>query len=82
MLAKLTSKGQVTIPKKVRSLLNVSYGDVIDFSLEGKKVILKKQSGGPTARSLRGLLRTKEHHTDDEIRRAKGEALSEKWRSA
>ena len=81
MLARLTSKGQVTIPKKVRSLLNVSYGDLIDFSVEKKKIVLRKQSLRSTARSIRGILQSKEHHTDEEIRRAKGIALSKKFTS-
>jgi AbrB family looped-hinge helix DNA binding protein len=82
MLARLTSKGQVTIPKKVRSLLNVSYGDAVDFSVEKNKVILMKQSSGSTAHCLRGLLRSKEHHTDEEILCAKSVALSKKWGSS
>jgi antitoxin PrlF len=79
MLARLTAKGQVTIPKKVREMLNVSYGDVIDFSVEKEKIVLKKQSTLSGARSIRGLLKTKKHHTDSEINRAKMLVLSKKW---
>jgi antitoxin PrlF len=30
----LTSKGQITIPKKVRDRLNLKTGDIIDFRME------------------------------------------------
>ncbi len=34
----LTSKGQITIPKKVRDRLNLKTGDVIDFRMENGEV--------------------------------------------
>lgn len=37
--AKLTSKGQITIPKIVREKLNANVGDSIIFYLDGKKNI-------------------------------------------
>jgi len=79
MLARLTSKGQVTIPKKVRTLLNVSYGDLIDFSVENQKIILKKQNTLSNARLIRGILKSRKHHTDGEINRAREIVLSKKW---
>jgi AbrB family looped-hinge helix DNA binding protein len=79
MLARLTSKGQVTIPKKIRVLLNVSYGDVIDFSIEKKKIFLRKQNSLTSARAIRGILKAKRRQTDKEINRARGLALSKKW---
>jgi AbrB family looped-hinge helix DNA binding protein len=70
MLVKLTSKGRVTIPKKVRSLMNLSPGDFIDFSVEKRKVVLCKHFTGTSARLLRGLLHSKVHYSDGEIRRS------------
>lgn len=40
--ARLTSKGQVTIPKRVRDALELREGDEIVFRLERKRVILAK----------------------------------------
>lgn len=79
MLARLTAKGQVTIPKKVRAMLNVSYGDVIDFSVEKEKIVLKKQNPLSSACASRGILKSKNHHTDSEIKKAKTLVLSKKW---
>ncbi|MBO3839912.1 MAG: AbrB/MazE/SpoVT family DNA-binding domain-containing protein [Thermoproteota archaeon] len=45
-LLKVTRKGQVTIPKKYRDILNVKEGDMLYAFLEGERVILVK-SGIP-----------------------------------
>ena len=39
--AKITFKGQVTIPKKVRIALGIQAGDWVIFSVEGEKAVLK-----------------------------------------
>ena len=39
--AKITFKGQVTIPKKVRTALGIQAGDLAIFSVDGEKAILK-----------------------------------------
>jgi antitoxin PrlF len=41
-VAKLTSKGQTTIPRDVRDKLALSPGDVIAFEIEGDVVRLRK----------------------------------------
>ena len=41
LTAKITSKGQVTIPKAIRKALN---GDVVEFQLVNDQVILKPVS--------------------------------------
>jgi AbrB family looped-hinge helix DNA binding protein len=52
--ASLTSKGQITIPKVIRDLLQVKTGDRLDFIVEGDHVVLRP--GTVDLRSLRGLL--------------------------
>lgn len=47
-LARITSKGQVTLPKKLREELRLSVGDYILFrskegKLEGEKLILSRE---------------------------------------
>ena len=39
--AKITFKGQVTIPKKVRTALGIQAGDLVIFSVEGEKAVLR-----------------------------------------
>jgi len=39
--AKITFKGQVTIPKKVRTALGIQAGDLVIFSVDGEKAVLK-----------------------------------------
>lgn len=43
-LAKVTSKGQVTIPVAIRRLLGIQEGDKILFVEEGEKVIMMNAS--------------------------------------
>lgn len=51
----VTSKGQVTIPKKIRDFLRVKPGDRIDFDIDvGGKVVVRP--GGSDVRALKGLL--------------------------
>jgi len=51
--ARVTSKGQITIPKVIRELLQVKTGD-LDFVVEGDQVVLR--AGTLDFRSLRGQL--------------------------
>ncbi len=44
-MPKVTSKGQVTIPHQIRSILSIRAGDEIIFEIEQAKVILKKRHG-------------------------------------
>jgi AbrB family looped-hinge helix DNA binding protein len=55
MLATVTSKGQVTIPKEIRDLLHIRSNDKVDFVLVGEKVLL---SPVKTLLDLRGAVRT------------------------
>ena len=40
--AKVTSKGQVTVPKAVREALGIEEGDEIVFHVEGNRAVLAK----------------------------------------
>jgi len=39
--AKITFKGQVTIPKEIRNALTIKEGDTVIFSVEGDRAVLK-----------------------------------------
>ena len=43
-MPKVTSKGQVTIPKQIRSILCIKSGDEISFEIDGPKVVLKRKT--------------------------------------
>ena len=40
--AKVTSKGQVTVPKAVRDALGIKEGDEVVFRVEGKRAVLAR----------------------------------------
>lgn len=69
--AKVTSKGQVTIPKQVRELLAIETGDRLAFEMEedGRLRVSRVQN---EPRALRGLLSeyARDHPIDDEQIRA------------
>ncbi|MGH8292327.1 MAG: AbrB/MazE/SpoVT family DNA-binding domain-containing protein [Gammaproteobacteria bacterium] len=68
MATTLTSKGQVTIPKKVRDALKLTPGSRVDFAVNRDgEVVLHKTAG-------------KAVHQPDRFERARGKAQV-KWRT-
>ena len=54
--SRLTSKGQITIPKAVRERLNLEVGDSVSFDVQDDGAVVMRTSNLPWDR-LRGLLR-------------------------
>jgi len=54
----ITSKGQITLPKKIRECLHVVPGDRIDFVVEGNGVVVVRPARS-RLRQLRGMLRNR-----------------------
>ena len=54
-IAKITSKGQVTIPKKMRDMLG---SDVVRFRVEGERIVLEpvRDLGGIFRKYARGRI--------------------------
>jgi AbrB family looped-hinge helix DNA binding protein len=52
--AKLTSKGQLTVPVEVRTRLNLQAGDMVEFQVEDLNVI--RLSPVPQPKSSQGVL--------------------------
>lgn len=53
--ATLTSKGQITIPKKVRQVLHLGIGDRVEFVIEKSGKVLVHPGKGRVA-DLKGIL--------------------------
>ena len=45
-LARITSKGQMTIPKKVRNALGFHQGDLVRFEVEGDRAVISRVPSG------------------------------------
>jgi AbrB family looped-hinge helix DNA binding protein len=45
---RVTSKGQVTIPKELRDQLGISSGSEVTFSIDGDAIIVRKDHRVPT----------------------------------
>jgi antitoxin PrlF len=54
--ATLTSKGQLTLPKRIRELLKVETGDVVEFVVTDDGTV-QVRAGTYDVRDLRGLLK-------------------------
>lgn len=56
IISKITAKGQITIPKRIREFLKVNVSDKIEFTLleEGKVLITSEQK---SADALFGMLK-------------------------
>jgi antitoxin PrlF len=56
MSTTVTSKGQVTIPKRVRDRLEIGPGSKVDFAMTpGGQVVLLKAGAAPTASRFEAL---------------------------
>ncbi len=45
-LAKITARGQTTIPKSIREAANLHEGDVLAFEIEGNHLVIHKVTPG------------------------------------
>ena len=52
--AKITSRGQTTIPKRIREAADLDEGDVLAFEVEGDRLVVHKVTPGQDD-YLRGL---------------------------
>jgi AbrB family looped-hinge helix DNA binding protein len=78
--AKLTSKGQLTVPKAVREALGLEQGDEVVFHVEGDRAVLART---PDFSSLAGSMRVpaaKRNVAWDEVIRRTRSARSAKRR--
>lgn len=74
--AKITSKGQITLPKEVRKLLDVHSGSVVVFEKEEDRIVIKSAQ---SFREFRGILKNKGNSPDfKNIRKKAKEYIGEK----
>jgi AbrB family looped-hinge helix DNA binding protein len=57
MFARLTSKGQLTLPKEIRDRLKLDAGAILDFQILADNTITARHVQ-PDARRIRGLLKS------------------------
>ncbi len=71
--AKVTSKGQVTIPKRVREKLGVQPGEAVGFEEKnGVLVVTKVLAKSPFDKWMGRLTHLKSKRSDDLIKEARG----------
>jgi len=68
MRTTLTSKGQVTVPAKIRQQLNLQTGDKLDFQIEGTSIKVSPARKKGTLEELMNILpRAKRSYTVEEM---------------
>lgn len=74
--AKITSKGQITLPKEVRKILDVHEGSVVVFEKEDDKIVIKTAR---TLKEFKGFLKGRGRGADfDEMRKKAKEYIGKK----
>ena len=79
MVAKVTSKGQATIPSDIRKMLGISYCDEVDFKVVDGEVVLESVAKPIDFEDLKGILHSTKKVSDEELRTARSKVLSRKW---
>lgn len=79
-MSTVTSKGQVTLPKKVRDALGLVPGSKVEFELREGQVLLHKRVSEEKLARWQGFLRGKlsEDSVDDFVDSLRGEGSTEK----
>jgi AbrB family looped-hinge helix DNA binding protein len=73
--AKVTSKHQITLPKRIREKLGIEKGDEVVFEDEDDRVLLRVEKKGDPVEALEGILEGEEL---GELRRKAASKLLEK----
>lgn len=76
--AKVTSKGQITLPAKLRRELGIRPGDSLEFRRNAQGHVEIMRRGGGLA-DLKGILKTDLVLTDEEIAAASRTAWGARW---
>lgn len=78
-MSTVTSKGQVTLPKRVRDALGLVPGSEVDFELEDGKVVLHKKVSKEKLARWQGYLRGElpEDSVDEFVDTLRGEPLAD-----
>ena len=71
--AKITSKGQITIPKKVRQKLGIEPGEIIAFEEKENMVFIKRAVRPSPFDKWTGALKGRTKSTDELVKDLRGE---------
>lgn len=59
-MPRVTSKGQVTVPKRIRDALGIRPGSEVEFELQGGQAVLRRRPADEALRRWRGRLKATE----------------------
>lgn len=73
-MPRLTSKGQVTIPKSTRDALGIGPGSEVEFVVRGNEAVLRKASIRAAIERWKGRLANSNKTTDEMMDELRGPA--------
>ena len=65
--AKITSKGQITLPIRVRDMLGVTTGDHLSFEKKGQDIVVRPVRGRSPFEKYRGIFASGKAQTKEEF---------------
>jgi antitoxin PrlF len=80
-LAKVSSKGQITLPKELRDCLGIQPHDRVELALDGDRLVLRRRER-LSWRDLKGILPATGVDPDELIRIAKEDHVARKYGGA
>ena len=72
MRAKVSSRGQITIPKELRERVGIEPGQELELRLEGERIVVDKAGERGVFAQVTGILRT-DRSTDELMAELRGE---------
>jgi AbrB family looped-hinge helix DNA binding protein len=75
MRSTVSERGQITIPKTLRDKLGIAPGQVLDFSIEGSRLVAAKAAHRDPVDAVYGILEAP-GSTDDFLAAIRGDAPS------
>lgn len=73
MKSRVTERGQVTIPKRLRERLGIAPGQILEFDIEGGRLVATKATRRDPVDAVYGIL-ARPGSTDEFIAELRGEA--------
>lgn len=78
MGGKVSSQGQITVPKEVRDLLGLQPGDEVEFDTRGSHVVLRKATSGIDWDRAYGIVDFHGRNTDEIMAEVRPKAAGER----
>jgi AbrB family looped-hinge helix DNA binding protein len=81
MRSTVSERGQVTIPKTLREQLGIAPGQVLDFAIDGSRLVATKAAQRDPVNAVYGIIDAP-GSTDDLLAGIRGDAGTARWHAS